>query len=292
MGDRTNNDGPFQGGSTVRGATLTDQAALTIIRAGAPYAAGTALEQLVGSGVAFVVLGADRGAACRIDPAVAAQALARLEPRLGVFVTADPTRDHPYNLARRVLSLDHLTGGRVGLTLIQDAAVSARAVGTTWSAGVTPADTAEFAHLVTALWNTFPRDALVGDRDTGLFARSERIRRPQHRGRWHVDGPLNSPSSVQGTPPLLWWGSPDSADEAGADLVILSATPSKADSIASRYLTVGVRPGRAESIPFSLDEHDPAPTLRTRLGLSPRFVDVTHLDPAFPPTLDPDGLTS
>ncbi|GAA4672148.1 LLM class flavin-dependent oxidoreductase [Frondihabitans cladoniiphilus] len=276
------------------GATLTDAAVLGLL-ADRP-AARARLADLVDAGVPSVVLGVDRGDEGRIDPAVAAQALAALEPRLGVVVAADPTRDHPYNLARRLLSLDHLTAGRAGLALLARRPTGARASTTSWSAGIDDADTPEFARLVATLWSTFPRDALVGDQASGLFAHSERIVRTDHHGRWSVDGPLNSPSSVQGLPPILWFGDaddPESAErarDAGADLVALETDlAGLPGSLAAGHTGVVVRlptgtlPEAVERI-AALGLAGPSgtgSTLRDLLGLPGRPVDTSGLEPAF-----------
>jgi hypothetical protein len=171
----------------------------------------------------FVVLGLEGPG--DVDPAVAAQALAVRHPTLGVVVAVGPSLGHPYNVARRILSLDHLTGGRVGVALTGHA---------------------EFGRILAGLWATFPRDAVVTDRANGRFAESGRIRRLDYRGAWDVRGPLTTPSSVHGRPPILWAALPprpsnaptpsatqetaldadaDAVLEIGADHEILSCRP-------------------------------------------------------------------
>lgn len=161
-----------------------------------------------GNAVELLVLGlAPRPA---IDPVSVIAARHGLFPRWGFLAGARPGRDHPYNLARRVLALDHLSSGRAGALLLEDQdedPVGRGAVGaggSPWVHGsVSAGDLVDDASVVLReLWNSWPRDSLVADRETGVFARTERIRRIDHHGAYRVAGPLSSPSSVQGEPVL------------------------------------------------------------------------------------------
>ncbi|MEK6345535.1 MAG: LLM class flavin-dependent oxidoreductase, partial [Curtobacterium sp.] len=161
--------------------------------------------QVEASGAAVVVLGADRfaperGRGRRLDPTTVALALGRALPGHGLIVAAAPTREHPYNVARRVLSLDHVLGGRVGLL------VGARDHGAPPTPDVH--DPAEFAEVVRGLWRTWPLDSIVGDREQGVFAETSRITPLHHDGGpggYRVRGPLTTPSSRQGEPVLGVW---------------------------------------------------------------------------------------
>src|SRR5690606_32149727 len=75
-----------------------------------------------GIGLAFLLLGATRfdparAGDLRLDPSALAAFLHDRVRRTGLIVSASPQRDHPYNLARRVSTDDHITGGRSGLLL-------------------------------------------------------------------------------------------------------------------------------------------------------------------------------
>ena len=45
--------------------------------------------------------------------------------RIGLVVTGSATLQHPYQLARQLLSLDHLSGGRAGWNLVTSFAQAA-----------------------------------------------------------------------------------------------------------------------------------------------------------------------
>jgi alkanesulfonate monooxygenase SsuD/methylene tetrahydromethanopterin reductase-like flavin-dependent oxidoreductase (luciferase family) len=140
-----------------------------------------------------------------IEPSIVGAYLAGRHGRLS-FVIDSPTTHHaPYNLARRVLSFDRATEGRVGVVLrtgdgdaVSDAAqpdVAADDPAQRW---------AEYAAVLTGLWESFPRNALLGDQAAALVVDEELIRPIQFEGRFYrVRGSLDGPASVQGRPVLL-----------------------------------------------------------------------------------------
>jgi len=174
-------------------------------------------DRIRASGAVAVAIGTDRfdaerGRGHRLDPTTAALALGRALPTHGLLVAAAPTREHPYNVARRVLSLDHVLDARVGLVVgVRDHGLPATGE---------QHDPAEFAEVVRGLWRTWPLDSIIGDREAGRFADTTRIHPLDHDGGlggYQVRGPLTTPSSRQGEPVLAVWH--DVAYE-GADLVL------------------------------------------------------------------------
>lgn len=140
-----------------------------------------------------------------IDPSVVAAHLAGKYADIGWVIDAPTTHNAPYNLARRVLSLDRATGGQAGVVLlagvgdeVSDAAVpdpDATDPAERWS---------EYARVLTQLWESFPAAALVGDQENALVADDGLIRPIDFDGRFYrVAGPLDGPSSVQGRPILI-----------------------------------------------------------------------------------------
>ncbi|GAA4385157.1 hypothetical protein GCM10023147_06630 [Tsukamurella soli] len=174
-----------------------------------------------------VVLGADlvfdarpHVSADGIDPTVAAITLAHHTVDLGLIVAASPQRDHPYNLARRLATIDHASGGRAGVLLVpRDPHASP---GSPWTRAAPDEAAADAARVLRELWRSFPVDAIVADRATGVFAESHRIVAIDHRGAFDVDGPFQVPWSPQIWPPVLAWNDgPDGAALAAvADVVV------------------------------------------------------------------------
>ncbi|MHC9044480.1 hypothetical protein ACYX8G_07860 [Microbacterium saperdae] len=204
------------------------------------------------TGVAYVVIGIDRlvdDAAWDgpgIDGSIAATYLAD-DTTGATLITAAAHRDHPYNLARRVASSDHLSGGRTGVllgrrdVLAPDDRGEARA----WSGArltdggpLDPATTRNAAEALRALWLSWPADTIVADRETGIYALSDRILQVSHTGVFASAGPLTVPTTAQGAPVLAWYAA-DAADlaaaEGVAELLIISDALAAASEIADAW---------------------------------------------------------
>lgn len=146
-----------------------------------------------------------------LDPTVIIPALAAATTRIGVGVTSSVTYEHPYLLARRFTTLDHLTHGRVGwnvVTSYQDSA--ARNLGL---AEQPPHDERydradEYMDVVYKLWEaSMDDDAVVADRESGVFIDPSKVRRINHEGTYFtVPGPTLAAPSVQRTPLLFQAG--------------------------------------------------------------------------------------
>ncbi|MCX5041988.1 LLM class flavin-dependent oxidoreductase [Aldersonia sp. NBC_00410] len=158
------------------------------------------------SGVDFVVLGGDlvdadaTTSGATLDSSVAAAILATHTRGVGLVVAAAPGRQHPYNLARRLASLDHLGRGRTGWL-----AGTESLRGAAGSAVAANADATADAILVARkLWESWPADSIVADHERSVFTESERITHIDHEGVYSVSGPLNVPAPPQGHPPVFW----------------------------------------------------------------------------------------
>ncbi|MCS5736304.1 LLM class oxidoreductase [Herbiconiux daphne] len=208
--------------------------------------------ELDGLGLAFIALGVDRvtepadGAplGSTVDSSVAATVFATDAPNTAVVVVAAPHRDHPYNLGRRVASLDHLSSGRTGLLLGERDryAPAADAGRESWSgarlsqgAPLEPATTRDAALALQKLWQSWPADTIVGDRTTGIYAEAERIVHIDHDGVFSIAGPLNVPSTPQGAPVIGWVADRAEQLEAAAGAAELLVVPA---SLLSSALTV------------------------------------------------------
>lgn len=129
---------------------------------------------------------------------------------LGAIATGSSTYNSPYNLARRYLALDHVTGGRSAFNVVTTFAPhSAAAFG--YAAAPEKADryrrADEFARVVLSLWDGWDDGALVGDRISGRFADPARINRVEHQGEFfRVSGALSVPPSPQRRPVLVQAG--------------------------------------------------------------------------------------
>jgi FMN-dependent oxidoreductase (nitrilotriacetate monooxygenase family) len=137
--------------------------------------------------------------------------LAAVTEKIGFIATASTTYYEPYNLARLFASVDHISGGRVGWNIVT---TSADAAAGNFNLQQHPphADryrqATEFVEVVTKLWDSWEDDAIVADRESGLFADTDRIHPASHDGEFYrVRGALNLPRSPQGRPVYVQAGS-------------------------------------------------------------------------------------
>lgn len=190
-------------------ASAVDDVPATHDLAAAAHAAGVTALRLLDDG---------------LDPSVVAGALAARHPGLALVLDVPTTHHAPYNTARRLLSLDRAHAARTGLVLRAGRGDEVSDTGPGIDPDVPPARRwAEYAHVLTALWESFPRDALVGDVERAVVVDTARARRIDHVGAaYRVAGPLDGPASVQGRPVLV---------AADVDVVGWSAVAAVADAV-------------------------------------------------------------
>lgn len=147
-----------------------------------------------------------------LDPSVVVTALARETARLGFVVTSPTGLDHPVQSARRFATLDHFTGGRIGWNIVTGSAqdVVAELFGhremVLHDERYAMAD--EYVDAAVNLWErSWEDDALVVDREAGLYADPAKIHRVSFEGRYvRSSGYFASPPSPQRTPVLFQAG--------------------------------------------------------------------------------------
>ncbi|MDF2823961.1 MAG: ntaA 6 [Mycobacterium sp.] len=151
------------------------------------------------------------------EPITLLTAMAVATEHVGLIATASTGYHEPYALARAFTSLDHISGGRAGWNIVTSGGADEAA---NFGYDETPDHAgryrraAEFVDVATALWDSWEDDALLLDRQTGLFADPDKVHTIGHEGaHFRVRGPLNSPRSPQGRPLLVQAGS----SEAGRD---------------------------------------------------------------------------
>ncbi len=148
------------------------------------------------------------------DPLLVVPAMAYATTNLGFGVTVSTSYEHPYLLARRFSTLDHLTNGRIGWNIVTGYVDSAaRGVGRTAQIGHdTRYDIAdEFMDVAYRLWEaSWDDDALVVDRERRIFADPAKVRPVSHAGaHYSVDAIHMCSPSPQRTPVLFQAGSSD-----------------------------------------------------------------------------------
>ena len=145
------------------------------------------------------------------DPLLLVPAMAAATRHLGFGVTANLSFEPPYNFARRMSTLDHLTDGRIGWNIVTGYLDSAaRGAGrnkqTAHDDRYDIAD--EYMEVVYKLWEgSWADDAVKADAERGVFTDPERVRKVKHAGEhFRLDALHLSEPSPQRTPVLYQAG--------------------------------------------------------------------------------------
>jgi len=169
----------------------------------------------------------------RPDTFTVLAALAAVTDRLGLAGTINSTFNEPYEVARQFASLDHLSAGRAAWNVV-----------TSWDAftgenfrrGGFLAESdrysraTQFLQTAGELFDSWAPDAIVADRDSGIFLADGRAGAFTHRdAHFDIAGQFNVPRSPQGRPVILQAGD----SEAGREFAARTA-----DAIFSRHGTL------------------------------------------------------
>jgi FMN-dependent oxidoreductase (nitrilotriacetate monooxygenase family) len=156
----------------------------------------------------------------RVDPALMIAAIARETKNIGYVMTGSTTFEQPYAWARRLGTLDHITNGRMGWNVVTTSwqESTARAFGTE---GIEHDEryvlAAEHMELVYRLLEeSWEDDAIVMDRERGIFADPSKVHTIVHEGKYFkTNAPGNTPPSPQRMPVVIQAaGSPAGLDVA------------------------------------------------------------------------------
>ncbi len=149
-----------------------------------------------------------------LEPMTLLAAISAHTTHIGLAGTIATSYRPPYDAAREVLSLDVISGGRVGWNIVT---------------GISPDDAAqyadqtfpaledryargeEFVDVVLKLWAALEPGAYLRDKAGGIYKDLAKIRMINHEGKYYkVRGPLKGIASPQGRPLLIQAGqSPD-----------------------------------------------------------------------------------
>ncbi|MEU4430117.1 NtaA/DmoA family FMN-dependent monooxygenase [Nocardia rhamnosiphila] len=164
----------------------------------------------------------------RPDTFTVLNALAGVTDRLGLAGTINTTFNEPFELAKQFATLDHLSGGRAAWNAVTS---SDAFTGENFRRGGYLEHAQRYtraAEVVAAsrtLWDSWPADALVVDREQGVFTTAL----PEFRYRsdqFDIEGTFVLPRSPQGYPVQLQAGDSEEGREFGA---------ATADAIFSRH---------------------------------------------------------
>ncbi len=149
----------------------------------------------------------------QLEPFTLLTALSQQTSRIGLIATVSSTYNEPYNLARRLASVDHVSGGRAGWNVVTSAGADEAA---NFGLDDRPDHASryqradEFLTVTKALWDSWESVAVLADKASGRYADPARLHAIDHAGaHFTVAGPLNVERPPQGHPLLVQAGSSD-----------------------------------------------------------------------------------
>ena len=174
------------------------------------------------------------GRQAHIEPMSAIAALGAITKHIGLVSTCTTSYNEPYNVARRFLTIDHISGGRAGWNLVtsqaEDEAVNFGR-DQHFEHGIRYDRAAEFHDVVIGLWDSWEDDAFLRDKKSGQWFDYDKMHILRHKGKhFTVRGPLNVARSPQGRPVVAQAGSSDVGMELAArtaDMVFTAQTTIK-----------------------------------------------------------------
>lgn len=158
----------------------------------------------------------------RLEPLTLLSALATATRRIGLVGTFTTSYNDPFNLARRLASLDLISKGRAGWNVVTsgDAGTAGNfSLPEHFDYDTRYRRAVEFLGVAQGLWSSWEEGALVRDRATGRFLDPGRLHPLDHRGEFfQVAGPLNIQRSPQGEPVIFQAGDSDQGRDLGASI--------------------------------------------------------------------------
>jgi N-acetyl-S-(2-succino)cysteine monooxygenase len=145
------------------------------------------------------------------DPLQLLSAVAAATAQVGLIATVSTTYSYPWDVARRLATLDFLSHGRAGWNIVTT--VEPAAAGNFGDQPHPPREdryqrAGEYVDIVLKLWDAWEDGAAVMSRQTGQWADPARLHPPRHHGpHFDVVSYLPFPRSPQGHPLLTQAGS-------------------------------------------------------------------------------------
>jgi len=148
--------------------------------------------------------------ATRLDPIPVLSLLAGTTRHIGLAATRSTTYHHPFHIARTFATLDHLSRGRAAwnvVTSVNEGEARNHGLDRHLEHDARYDSAEEFMQTTFGLWDSWEPDALVLDREQGIYADPARIHRLGFEGKTYRSyGPLNVPRSPQGHPVIIQAG--------------------------------------------------------------------------------------
>ena len=180
------------------------------------------------------------GGSFQFEPFTLISAIAQATKAIGVIATVNTNFEHPYGVARKFASLDHLSGGRVGWNVVSSLSEhTARNFGLTkpLSHGERYEQAEEFVALAKALWDSWDDDAFNHPDRANIRYFDPRAAHPvRHEGTYfRSEGLLDVARPIQGYPVFVQAGNSDTGREFAAKLAELTYASAQSLEVARAY---------------------------------------------------------
>jgi len=214
----------------VRGAKLAEEAKFhTFFLADFIGRSGEITESTGRSGISY-----------QFEPFTLLSAIAAVTRQIGLVATVNTNYDHPYHVARKFTSLDHLSDGRAGWNI-----VSSYSEHTAKNFGLDDPRAheeryeraAEFVELSKRLWDSWDDDAFDHpDRKNGQFYDPAASHPLKYEGNYFAsEGLLDFPRPIQGYPVLVQAGNSDTGREFAARIAEMSYCSAQSLDVAQAF---------------------------------------------------------
>jgi FMN-dependent oxidoreductase (nitrilotriacetate monooxygenase family) len=188
------------------------------------------------------------------DPVPLAVAMGMATKHLGIIATMSTLAYPPFLLARLCSTVDSLTKGRFGwnvVTSAEDLAAQNFGLDKLPARELRYEQAEEYMEVVSRLFDSWDADAVLLDRESGIYADHNKVHPINHQGKFFkVRGPLNTVRSPQGRPVYVQAGaSPRGRDFAAkhADSIVsvangVASMKAFREDIRARAIAVGRDP--------------------------------------------------
>ncbi len=231
------------------------------------------------------------GLAPKHDPSPLAALMSAATSRLGIVITMSTMAYPPFLLARLSSTLDHISHGRFGWNIVtsaEDAAAQNFGMDSLPARELRYDMADEYMDLCNQLWDSWERDAIVMDRQRGVYTDYRKVHPINFKGKFFkCRGPLNTAPSPQGRPVFVQaGGSPKGRAFAAkhADSIITLADGIEGmkeyrDDIRARAKSYGRNPDDVKVlflvVPTLAETKQEAYDKRERMIHSPEFIEQT-----------------
>ena len=145
------------------------------------------------------------------EPATLFSAIAARTNHIGLVYTASVSDNEPTHVARQLASLDHISHGRAGWNVVTTLGPGSRNLGVpleeTKNSAAKYGRARAFLSAVETLWDSFEDDALLRDKQSGIFVDLDKVHSPEiDDGLYYVDQPLRVERPIQGYPVIAQAG--------------------------------------------------------------------------------------